>query len=120
MKILIEFQAKRDRISDFFEKELTEDSWCLFTVGSDLETVLMNMLADEFECWYSFDEEADFNWWDGNKYKRIENDIEAWFYNSMSDNEPKTITINNKVYPVDSLEEFYEFLVNQYKSKKSI
>ena len=34
IEILLEFQQKKDRISDFFEKEIMEDSWCLITLGN--------------------------------------------------------------------------------------
>ena len=32
----------------------------------------------------------------------------------MSD-EPKTVTLNGEVIPIDSIEELYNFLVKQYK-----
>ena len=60
MTILVDFKEQRDRISDFFEKELMQDSWCIITLGSNIESALMGLLADEFECWYSFQEKYEF------------------------------------------------------------
>ena len=115
MKILQDFQEQKERISKFFEKELMQDSWCIFTLGNDVESALVNLLADEFECWYSFKEDYEvYDWWnteDG--YRGFENDIENWLY-TISD-EPKTVTLNKEEIPIDSIEELYDFLVKQYE-----
>lgn len=118
MEILIEFQQKKDRISDFFEKELMEDSWCLITLGTPVEDALVSLMADEFECWYSFREEVEeFDWWRDPKYRGFENDIETWLY---SLDEHKSITVNGKEIDISSIESFYDFLVSQYKEKHNL
>ena len=112
MNKLIEFRDKKEKISDFYEKEIMTDSFCFVTLGSEVESALVNLLADEFECWYSFDKDvSNYNWWEIEGYKGYENDIENWLYTISRD--PKTVTINGNEIPIDSLEELYEFLVNQ-------
>jgi hypothetical protein len=118
MNVLLDFQQRKDRISDFFEKELMEDSWCIFTLGSTVEDALINLLADEFECWYSFKEDIkDFVWWTEEKQYGMENDIETWLY-SLDD--VKVMTINGKETDISSLESFYDFLVQQYNEKHNL
>lgn len=114
MNILVDFQNQKDRISKFFEKEVMADSWCLITLGSNVESALINLLADEFECWYSFHASPEvFDWWNStDRYTGFENDIENWLY-TISD-EPKTVTLNNEEISIDSIEELYEFLVKQH------
>lgn len=116
MTTLIEFRDKKERISDFFEHEMMTDSYCYLTLGSDVEYALINVLADEFECWYTFNKEAPkvYDWWSEEKFKGFENDIENWLY-TISD--VKTVTVNGNEIPLDSLEELYEFLVNQATGK---
>ena len=109
MSIIITFGEKRDRVSKFIEDEISTSTFCIVDFGSEVESALVNMLADEFKCWYAF-QERDYDWW--NSTTGIENDIEAWLY-SISD-EPKKITIDDKEIDVNSLESFYEFLVDQY------
>lgn len=112
MNKLTEFRDKKEKISDFYEKEIMTDSFCFVTLGSEVESALVNLLADEFECWYSFDKDvSNFNWWEIEGYKGYENDIENWLYTISRD--PKTVIINGNEIPIDSLEELYEFLVNQ-------
>lgn len=112
MNKLIEFRDKREKVSNFFEKEIMTDSFCFVTLGSEVESALVNLLADEFECWYSFDKDiSNFNWWETEGYKGYENDIENWLYTISRDT--KTVIINGNEIPIDSLEELYEFLVNQ-------
>ena len=112
MNKLIGFRDKKEKISDFYEKEIMTDSFCFVTLGAEVESALVNLLADEFECWYSFDKDvSNFNWWETEGYKGYENDIENWLYTISRD--PKTVTINGNEIPIDSLEELYEFLVNQ-------
>ena len=85
MQTLVAFSEKKNKIADFFEKEIMEDSWCIITLGNPIEDVLINMLADEFECWYTFREGVkEFDWWiieEGNRYKGFENEIADWIYN---------------------------------------
>lgn len=117
MNKLIEIRDKKEKISDFFEEELMTDSYCYITLGAEVENALINLVADEFECWYSFHEKPEiYDWWntrDG--YRGFENDIENWLYTIS--NEPKTIAVNGDEIPIDSLEELYEFLVNQATGK---
>ena len=113
MTILVDFKEQRGRISKFFDKELMQDSWCIITLGNNVESALMNLLADEFECWYSFKEKYDiYDWWNVKGFRDYENDIENWLY-TISD-EPKTVTLNGEEIPIDSIEELYDFLVKQY------
>lgn len=121
-KVLIEallaFQQKKDRISDFFEKELMEDSWCMLTLGNPVESALINLIADEFECWYTFREDIkDFDWWLDENHYGMENDIETWLY---SLDERKTVSINGKEIDISSIESFYDFLVQQYNDKHNL
>lgn len=113
MNILINFKEQKDRISDFFEKELMRDSWCLLTVGNEVESALINLLADEFECWYSFHEKPEvYDWWDtAKKYRGFENDIENWLY---SIDDIKTVILNEEEIDITSIESLYEFLVKQH------
>lgn len=113
MNKLVEIRDKKERISDFFEKELMTDSYCYLSIGAEIEDTLICLVADEFECWYSFNKDTeDFTWWDPNqKYRAYENDIESWLYTITDD--PKTVTINGNEIPIDSLEELYDFLVKQ-------
>ena len=118
MNILLEFQAKKDRISDFFEKEIMEDSWCLITLGTPVEDALVSLLADEFECWYSFkSDEKEFDWWRDTKYRGFENDIENWLY---SIDEEKAVWIDDKKIDISSIEGLYDYLVSQYKEKHNL
>ena len=137
-----EYEAKKERISDFLEEEVCTDSYCLFTVGEDLVTTITSMLADHFNCWYNVrlscnveikeDTSTDFSalveavkksgnfkedsetplWWD-NKYRRWDNDIEYWLY---EDN--KKIIIDSEEIPIGTLEEFYSYLINYCVDKK--
>ena len=121
-KVLIEallaFQQKKDKISDFFEKELMEGSWCMLTLGNPVESALINLIADEFECWYTFREDVkDFDWWLDENHYGMENDIETWLY---SLDERKTISINGKEIDISSIESFYDFLVQQYNDKHNL
>ena len=117
MNKLIEIRDKKERISDFFEKELMTDSYCYLSIGAEVEDALTCLVADEFECWYSFDKNIkDFTWWDPEqKYRAYENDIESWLY-TISDG-PKSITINGEEIPINSIEELYDFLVKQATGK---
>lgn len=118
MNVLLEFQQKKDKVSDFFEKELMEDSWCMVTFGNTVESALINLIADEFECWYTFkDDIKDFDWWQAENKYGMENDIETWLY---SLDEHKSITVNGKEIDISSIESFYDFLVSQYNEKHNL
>jgi hypothetical protein len=118
MNVLLEFKQKKDKVSDFFEKELMENSWCLITFGDTIESALINLIADEFECWYTFkDDIKEFDWWQAENKYGMENDIETWLY---SLDEHKSITINGKEIDISSIESFYDFLVSQYKEKHNL
>lgn len=118
MNTLIAFRDKRDRVSDFFEAELTEDSWCIFTYGNELETTLINMLADEFNCWFYIPRCSDSedyipkNWWQ-TKHPEQDNDISYWLYEL--DGSEKNMIIDGKLVPVNTLEEFYNYLIKYYE-----
>ena len=118
MNVLLEFQQKKDKVSDFFEKELMEDSWCMVTFGNTVESALINLIADEFNCWYTFkDDIKDFDWWQAENKYGMENDIETWLY---SLDEHKSITVNGKEIDISSIESFYDFLVSQYNEKHNL
>ena len=115
MSTILNFDNKRERFSKFIEEEISTSTFCIVDFGSEVESALVNLLADEFNCWYSF-KDRDYDWW--NDSFGIENDIEAWLYN-ISD-EPKVITVNDKEKDITSLESFYEFLVEQYNEKLNL
>ena len=118
MNVLLEFKEKKGKVSDFFEKELMENSWCLITFGTTVEDALINLIADEFECWYTFkDDIKDFDWWQAENKYGMENDIETWLY---SLDEHKSITVNGKEIDISSIGSFYDFLVSQYKEKHNL
>lgn len=118
MNVLLEFQQKKDKVSDFFEKELMENSWCIITFGDTVESALINLMADEFECWYTFkDDIKEFDWWQAENKYGMENDIETWLY---SLDEHKSITVNGREIDISSIESFYDFLVSQYKEKHNL
>ena len=118
MNVLLEFQQKKDKVSDFFEKELMENSWCIITFGDTVESALINLIADEFDCWYTFkDDIKDFDWWQAEDKYGMENDIETWLY---SLDEHKSITVNGKEIDISSIESFYDFLVSQYNEKHNL
>ena len=118
MNVLLEFKEKKDKVSDFFEKELMENSWCIITFGDTVESALINLMADEFECWYTFkDDIKEFDWWQAENKYGMENDIETWLY---SLDEHKSITVNGKEIDISSIESFYDFLVSQYKEKHNL
>lgn len=118
MNVLLEFQQKKDKVSDFFEKELMENSWCIITFGDTVESALINLIADEFDCWYTFkDDIKEFDWWQAEDKYGMENDIETWLY---SLDEHKSITVNEKEIDISSIESFYDFLVSQYNEKHNL
>lgn len=124
--------SKLERISDFFEKELCSDSWCLVNLGEDLSTTLCCMLADHFNCWWSSDEYTSTEringmlkemglppvkgstteWWDETK-RRYDNDIEYWLYEDS-----KKIVMDGKEIPIGTLEELYDYLIKYCVDKK--
>ena len=118
MDTLIDFQARKDRVADFFEKELMENSWCVFTMGNTLESTLINLLADEFDCWYTFREDIKkFDWWNSEANYGMENDIETWLYTTS---EEKAVWIEDKKIDISSLESLYDYLVSSYKQKHNL
>ena len=121
MNTLIQLSEKRTRISNFIEKEVATDSRCYVTFGQELEDILVKMLADEFECWYTLrpvkDNETGEDWWKKNIHYGWSNDIEYWLYD-FNDDEKKTITVNSEEIDITSLEDFYSYLINQLKRKE--
>ena len=115
---LLEFQEKRDRVSNFFEKEIMKDSWCMITFGTEIEDTLVSLLADEFECWYSFKKDVkEFDWWRNQKFRGFENDIENWLYTL---DEEKAVYVNDKKIDITSIESLYDYLVSSYKEKHNL
>lgn len=133
MTEIINYNSKSERISDFMQKEMCSDSYCYFDVGSGLLSVLISILADEFNCWFKHEynptlgmirkelglpvdekEDTDFpKWWDSHA-RSWDNDIEYWLYET-----PKSIKINDKEIPIKTLKEFYDYLVTYCVDKKS-
>lgn len=126
MKQIQEYEAKKDRISDFLEKEICSDSYCFFNVGEDLAHTLTCFLADEFNCWYNCNyvnpavdelkneigiepdnrtESTYPKWWD-KSVRSWDNDIEYWLYEDS-----KKIIIHDIEIPISTLEEFYNYLI---------
>ena len=123
---------KLERVSDFFEKELCTDSWCLFNIGEDLSNTLCCMLADHFNCWWVVEDTAakekvdgllesmgrppskgsTTEWWDESK-RRYDNDIEYWLYEDS-----KKIVMDGKDIPIETLEQFYDYLIKYCIDKK--
>ena len=115
---LLEFQKKREMISKFFEEELMEDSFCFVTFGTSVESTLVNLLADEFDCWYAYREDIkDFDWWTKERTYGMDNDIANWLY---SLDEEKAVYIDDKKIDITSTESLYDFLVSQYKKKHNL
>lgn len=123
MEALISIAKKREKITDFFEAELCNDSWAIFNFAENLDDILMNLLADEFNCWYETwaknegeTEKQTAEWWKAkNKYNLKENDISYWLY---SYEEKKIITVNGEDIDVTSLEDFYNYLIKYCIDKK--
>lgn len=132
LNVIKEHNAKIERISDFMEKEVCTDSYCMVNIGEELVTTLTSMLADEFDCWYYIctapkieikdlfegkpvqyiKEEPEINEWWEKSNRRWENDIEYWLY---EDN--KKIVVNGKEVPIDTEGQFYDYLVTQLLDK---
>ena len=116
MTAIQEFDAKQERLDKFFEKELFEDSFCITTFGNSIQQTLINMLADEFNCWYPVNSDGKYiHWWvEGSQYK-MSNDIEWWLYEASDD---KTITYNDKVFKLDTLAAFYDYLMENFYARE--
>ena len=114
MSTIITFDGKRDKFSKFIEEEISTSTYCIVDFGSEVEAALISLLADEFKCWFTLGDRKEYDWW--NSTSGMENDIEAWLYSE----EPKTIIVNNIERNIDSLESFYEFLVEQYNEKLNL
>ena len=115
METIINYDKKIERISDFMEKEIAEDSYCFITLGRDVQQALINTLADEFNCWYSLSEKPISHWWANDKNYGAENDISWWLY---TDPESRVIYIQGKEVRVKTLPKFYDYLVESYMDKK--
>lgn len=116
MEVLIAFQAKREKVSDFIEKEICDSSFCICTFGYEIENALVCLLADQFNCWYSFREKRDvYDWWNSANHYDMENEIEGWLY-SMQEVKEITLVKDNVERKIDvtSLESFYNYLVEEY------
>ena len=105
-----DYDKKRERIDKFFEEEIMEGSYCMITVGDQIHSTLIAMLADEFNCWYSTTKGKPTHWWKNPKQFGISNEIEWWLYES----DDKTIEIGEKIYNVVKLGDFYDYLIENY------
>lgn len=132
MNQIKEHSDKIERVSNFFEKELCSDSWCLFNIGDDLANTLCCMLADHFNCWWAVEDkeskekvdnmlasmglppskEGSLEWWDTSK-RHYENDIEYWLYEDS-----KRIIVEGVEVPIDTLEDLYDYLIKYCVDKK--
>ena len=99
-------------------------------MGDDLVVTLTCMLADEFNCWYQVttnpaintlkeimglekdEREEGTRWWDKN-VRKWENDIEYWLYEDH-----RSVEIDGKDIPIQTLEEFYDYLITHCVDKK--
>lgn len=118
METLIAFKDKRERISDFVEKELASSSFCVCDIGYSLENALTSLLADEFKCWFGKYSESDgtCEWWNHKEYG-LDNDIEYWLYGSISVDKKKIVYDKDGTeIDITSLEDFYKYLCT-YSSK---
>ena len=62
MNTIVTFNEKQDKFSKFIEEEIATSTFCVVDFGSEVESALINLLADEFNCWYSF-KDRDYDWW---------------------------------------------------------
>lgn len=110
MTTIMEFDKKRERISDFMEKEISTSTYCICDVGSEVETALISLLADEFKCWYGKNSEKGLcKWWESTR--NDENDIEYWLYGFIHEEDKKCIydKEGNEI-KIRTLKEFYDYL----------
>ena len=112
--ILQAFEKKQDKISKFFEEEIMEESYCMLTLGNDLKYTIINMLADEFDCWYSTGKGKPVHWWKTDKMFYTSNEIEWWLYESGT----KEVTMGDVTYNLSSLGAFYDYLLENMYDKK--
>ena len=117
MNTLIKFKDKRERISDFVEKEIATASFCVCDIGTDLETIITSLLADEFKCWFGkHSEDGNCEWWQYKEYG-LDNDIEYWLYGSLSEDEKKVVYDKDGTeIDITDLKDFYQYLC-EYSSK---
>lgn len=112
METLIEFKHKRTKVSDFLQEEVATGSWVFVTYGEEIESALVNMLADEFDCWFDTGFCGDplpKEWWSEKPHQ--ENDIAYWLYELSESDIQKSVTINGTEVPLETLDEFYDYLV---------
>ena len=124
MTVIQDFDRKREKVSDFFEENLCTSSFCYVDYGCELQNTLINMLADEFDCWYDtgapflgHENDKSKEWWEA-RFNGWSNDIEYWLYDAKPDN--KSITINNNEVSINTLEEFYEYLIKNYEERNQV
>lgn len=116
METIQEFDKKKERIDKFFENEIMTDSYCMITMGDSIQRTLINMLADEFDCWYGVKSNKPAHWWKSENMYNSSNEIEWWLYES---DETKYISVSGKEYFVNTLEKFYDYLMEMYYDRKS-
>lgn len=119
IKVIQDFDKKKEKIDKFFEEEITENSYCTFTLGDELQVTLINILADEFDCWYSTTVGyKPTHWWKNGRTYSSSNDIEWWLYESDDTEEGKTIIVGDREFKVCTIEKFYDYLMEMYYIKK--
>ena len=122
LNTLKQMKEKRDKITDFFEKELCSDSWAIFNFAENLDNMIMYILADEFNCWYdTWATETNkqvTEWWKKeNKYNLKENDIEYWLYEEDKDGK-KFIEVGDEKIDITTPEAFYDYLIKNFLDRK--
>ena len=116
IKVIQDFDNQREKIDKFFESEIMENSFCNITIGNNIQSTLINMLADEFDCWFQIKDSVKLTyWWKNRNNYGMSNEIEWWLYESSS---PKIITMQDKDWDVTSIESFYDYLMYCYYDKK--
>lgn len=105
-----EYDEKKEKINKFFEQEIMDGSYCMITVGDQIQSTLIAMLADEFNCWYSTTIKKPTYWWNNKQRYGISNEIEWWLYES----DVKKIIVDEKEYEVNSIGSFYDYLIENY------
>ena len=116
IEIIQEFNKKRDKVDKFFEAEIMENSFCMVTYGEPILLTLTNMLADEYDCWYSTTNSNPSFWWKSDKQYDLSNEIEWWLYEADEGN--KIIVVDGIKYNVTSIESFYDYLMEMYYQKE--
>ena len=121
MKTIINFSEKREKVGKFVEDELATSSFCIIDFGCDIETVLTNLLADEFKCWFGNDADNDgtCTWWK-KKHYGTDNDIEYWLYgfDFVKDSKKCVYDKEGNEIIITSLRQLYDYLISNLTEDK--